>query len=281
MQTHMQIGCHAWSYNNLSLEAAIGTIARLGFRHIDLGSGPHLDVGRASAYPEAEAATIRRMLDEFHLTISDLYLMLPFTNSPDPAQRETHLTLFERLVPFAEALGTPGITITPGIIHSDGVEHSMARAVPALLRMLQAAEDSDLRISFEPHMDSVAQRPEQALLLLEAVPGLSLTLDFAHFLYQGIVSREVEPLLEHVAHVHVRQARRGCLQTPHDEGTMNIQQLLQDLSDYGYRGTLTVEYMTTFGWHGMKQISISKESVRTRDALRAARSRIETAPSGR
>ncbi len=280
MQT-MQIACHAWAYNNLSLEDAVGTIARLGFRYIDLGSGPHLDISRAAAYPEAEAATIQQLLASFDLTLTDLYLMLPYTNAPDPARRETQLTLFERLVPFAAALGTPGITISPGIVHKDGPDHSLARAVPALLRMLQAAEDTDLRVSFEPHMDSVAQKPEQALLLLDAVPGLSITLDFAHFLYQGIVTREIEPLLEHVAHVQIRQAKRGSLQTPHDEGTMNITPLLNDLRQAGYRGALSVEYMTTFGWHGMKQISISQETVRTRDALRAARARLGVAPTAR
>jgi sugar phosphate isomerase/epimerase len=272
---NMRIACHAWAYNNLPLEDAVGTIARLGFRYVDLGSGPQLDVGRAAAYPEAEAANIVRLLERFELNVTDLYLMLPYTNSPDPSQREAQLNLFERLIPFAVALGTPGITISAGIVHKDGLDHSLARSVPALLRMLQAAEDTDLRISFEPHMDSVAEQPDHALLLLEAVPGLSVTLDYAHFVCQGIVRREIEPLMEHVAHVHVRQARRGVLQTAHDEGTINIQELLQDLYHVGYRGALTVEYMTTFGWHGMKEVSISNETVRTRDALRAARARLE------
>jgi hydroxypyruvate isomerase len=277
----MQIACHAWAYNNLSLEDAIGTIARLGFRYIDLGSGPHLDVVRAAAYPEAEASKIRRLLADFNLTLTDLYLMLPYTNSPDPAQRDAGLSLFERLVPFAVALGTPGVTISPGIVQKDGPDDSLARAVPALLRMLQAAEETDLRVSFEPHMDSVAQTPQQALLLLEAVPGLSVTLDCSHFIFQGIARREIEPLFEHVAHVQVRQAKRGCLQTIHDQGTLNLDQLLKDLHEHGYHGAITVEYMTTFGWHGMKQISIGKETVRTRDALRAALARLEAPPAGR
>ncbi|NDJ78186.1 MAG: sugar phosphate isomerase/epimerase [Chloroflexi bacterium] len=276
----MQIACHAWAYNDRSLEDAVGTIARLGFRHIDLGSGPHLDINRAAAYPEAEAGQILRLLTQFNLTLSDLYLMLPHINAPDPNQRKVQLALFERLIPFAVALGTPGITISPGIIQKDGPEHSLARAVPALLHMLQAAEDSDLRISFEPHMDSVAHTPQQALLLLEAVPGLSLTLDYAHFVFQGIIQREIKPLLEHVAHVHIRQAKRNYLQTAHNKGTLKLDQLLSDLYEHGYRGTLTVEYMTTFGWHNMQKIGISRETVLTRDALRAARSTLESSSAG-
>lgn len=277
----IKIACHAWAYNNLSFDDAVGTIARLGFRYVDLGSGPHLDVGRAAAYPQAEADRILMLLDEFELEITDLYLMMPHTNAQDPAKREAHLTLFERLIPFAKALRTPGITISPGIIQPDGLEHSMARAVPALLRMLQAAEDTDLRISFEPHMDSVAQRPEYALLLLEAVPGLSVTLDYAHFVTQGIVRREIEPLMEHIAHVHVRQARRGVLQTRYDDGTINIAELVEDLYEIGYRGALTVEYMTTVGWHGMQKVSITRETVRTRDILRATRERLKPAARSR
>ena len=279
---HMPIACHAWAYNNLPLEEAMGTVARLGFRYIDLGSGPHLDVNRAAAQPEAEAAAIRQLLERFALTLTDLYLLLPHINAPDPAQRETQIALFERMVPFAVALRTPGITISPGIVQKeDGPDHSLARSIPALLRMVQAAEDTDLRISFEPHLDSVAPKPAQALLLLEAVPGLSITLDYAHFVCQGIARREIEPLLEHVAHVQIRQAKRNVLQTAHNDGAVNLQQLLEDLHNAGYRGVLTVEYMTTFGWHGMKKISISTETVRTRDALRAARARLETTPKTR
>ncbi len=274
----MPIACHAWAYNNLPLEEAIGTIARLGFRFVDLGSGPHLDVNRAAAQPAAEAEKILQLLHKFSLELTDLYVLLPHINAPEPAKREGQLVLFERLLPFAQALGTPGITVSPGIVQKDGAEHSLARSVPALLRMLTAAEDTELRISFEPHMDSVAQHPDQALLLLNAVPGLSLTLDYAHFVYQGIVWREVEPLMEHVAHVQIRQAKRSVLQIAHDKGTINLSQLVQDMYEAGYRGALTIEYMTTFGWHGMKKISINHETVRTRDALRAVRAKLEAAP---
>jgi sugar phosphate isomerase/epimerase len=281
MQPTNRIACHAWAYNNLPLEEAVGTIARLGFRYIDLGTGPHLDAARAAADPDAEAAAILKLLQQFDLGLTDVYLMLPHINAADPAQRDAQIALFERLIPFAAALGTPGVTISPGLLQKDGADHSLARAIPALLRMLQAAEDTDLRISFEPHMDSVAQKPEQARLLLEAVPGLSITLDPSHFVCQGIAQNDLKPLMDFVAHVHVRQAKRGVLQTAFDDGTLNIPELLQDLQNTGYRGALTVEYMTTFGWHKMKEVKISTETVRTRDALRAARTRQEVASKPR
>lgn len=277
----MLIACHAWAYNNLPLETALGTIARLGFRHVDLGTGPHLNIHRAIAHPRAEAGAIRALLDRFDLSLTDFYIMLPHINASDPARRGTELALFAPLIAFATALGTPGITLSPGLIQSDGPDHSLARSVVALLRVLQTAEATDLRVSFEPHMDSVAQTPEAALLLLEAVPGLSLTLDYAHFACQGIDQAALAPLLEHVAHVQVRQAARGRLQTAHGEGTIDLAQLVQALHAVGYRGALSVEYMTTFGWHAMQKVNITRETVLTRDALRAARASLEIVPARR
>ncbi len=270
----MQITCHAWGYNDLPMADAIGTIARLGFRHVDLGTGPHINVDRATAEPELTAGEIRRLLVDFNLTLTDLYLMLPQVNAPEPQRREKELHLFEKLVPFAEALETPGITVSPGVLHTDGPDHSLARAVPALQRMIDVTEDNDLRVSFEPHLDSAASSPQQARLLLEAVPGLSLTLDLAHLITQDVSWDDIRALFEFAAHVQVRQAAPDKLQTIFDEGTLDMAQLVGDLVEADYHGAVSVEYMTTFGWHGMAKVSISQEVVKTRDALRNVRDQI-------
>jgi sugar phosphate isomerase/epimerase len=262
------IACHSWAYNNLSLAEAVGTIARLGFRYIDLGTGPHIDIARATSEPEATAENILLLLDDLNLTLTDLYLMLPHVNSPDPQRREQELGLFEKLVPFAVALGTPGITVSPGVLCSDGPDHSLARAIPALQHMMDVTEDTDFRVSFEPHLDSATSTPEQARLLLDAVPGSSLTLDVAHLVTQNA---RWDDLLQDTAHIHVRQAAADKLQVPLEQGQLDVPQLINDLVEADYHGALTVEYMTTFGWHGMMEVDISQEVTRMRDALREAR----------
>lgn len=266
----LQLACHAWGYNNLSLKEALGTIARLGFRYVDLGTGPHLDLVRATKEPQATAEKIRWLLVDYHLTLTDLYLMLPHVNAPESERRQRQLQLFENLVTFAVELGTPGITVSPGMRHPDGPDHSLARAVPAMQRLVDATEDTDLRVSFEPHLDSAAHTPEQILLLLEAVPGLSLTLDVAHLITQQVAWDDIQSLFEHTAHLQVRQAAPKKLQTPFEAGTLDINQLAADLRQSGYHGALTVEYMITFGWHGMMEVSISQEVVKMRDAIRRA-----------
>ncbi len=303
-----KLACHTWGFSNQPLEEAVQTIARLGFNYVDLGSGPHIDTDAAAKNPREEARHIRALLDRFHLELTDVYLLLPALSSIDEGRRLYEVKLFERLVPFASELGTPGITISPGIAppppepepsarhpaeqgQTKAAEPGAAKGEPAaetaelppapptpfdhavqsLQRIVEIIEDTDLRLSFEPHLDSVAPTPAKALALLEAVPGLSLTLDWAQFTAQGIISREIEPLLPHTAHVQMRQAARGRLQTPFHEGMIDYRHVLDLLIAHDYRGVISIEYMNRSGWHGLAALDVVRETGLTRDALRAYR----------
>jgi sugar phosphate isomerase/epimerase len=309
-----KLACHTWGFSDQPLEEAIQTIARLGFNYIDLGSGPHLDADAAAKKPHEEAHHIRVLLDRFHLQITDLYLLLPALSSMDEGRRLYEVKLFERLVPFAVALDTPGITLSPGIAlppperepdpfatHPADKEKTPEAAgepasgeaeapapspppptpfdyaVQSLQRIVEVIEDTDLRLSFEPHLDSVAPTPQKALALLEAVPGLSLTLDWAQFTAQGIISREIEPLLPHTAHIQMRQAARGRLQTPYHEGAIDFRHVLEMLVEYDYRGAISIEYMNRSGWHGLAALDVVRETGLTRDALRSYRALVRSA----
>lgn len=265
------IACHAWAYQDKPFDEACATIARLGFRHIDVGSGTHLDLERAALHPNAEAQRIRGILEFYQLSLSDLYVMLPYVNAPEAERRSAQLNLFERLIPFFLAAGVSGVTISPGIIYEDGSEHALARSLPALMRLSELMEETDIRLSFEAHMDSPITKPDQALMILETIPGLSLTLDYAHFIVQGHKMNELDTLLPHTAHVHLRQAVKGRLQTPFEQGRIDFKRVMEGLEDQDYHGTLTIEYMTSVGWHGMMPVNITQETVKARDQVRRLR----------
>jgi sugar phosphate isomerase/epimerase len=309
-----KLACHTWGFSDQPLDEAVQTIARLGFNYIDLGSGPHLDMDEAARNPKREAREIRELLERFHLEITDLYLLLPALSSVDEGRRLFEVKLFERLIPFAMELGTPGITLSPGIETPEITEARLPKpeavelrpaehpdpeaewvtyhppeteeptesdepppptpfdyAVSSFQQIIELIEDTDLRVSFEPHLDSVAATPEKALAMLEAVPGLSLTLDWAQFTAQGIISREIEPLLQHAAHAQVRQAARGRLQTPYHEGSIDLGQVIGLLLDNDYRGAISVEYMNRAGQHGTAPLDIVQETGLTRNEVRRHR----------
>src|SRR6187549_3830331 len=102
----LEFACHTWAFNDLILPEALGTIARMGFRYVDIGSGAHINSQRAAADPRKEAADIRSDLEAFNLDVSDLYLMLPRISLADEDRRRKEIDLYKALVPFAQALGT-------------------------------------------------------------------------------------------------------------------------------------------------------------------------------
>ena len=73
----LEFSCHTWAFSDLTLPEALGTIARLGFRYADIGSGSNLNTQRAAEHPRKEAADIQADLKLFNLKVGDLYLLLP------------------------------------------------------------------------------------------------------------------------------------------------------------------------------------------------------------
>ncbi len=267
----LEFACHTWAFTDLTLPEALGTIARLGFRYVDIGSGSNLNTQRAAQNPRKEAAEIRSDLDLFNLKLSDLYLMLPRISLADEAQRQKELDLFKALLPFAVALESPGITISPGLAHPADDAEAYDRTVSALREMVSAAKQVRLPVSIEPHMDSMAQTPEIALKLVNDVPDLKLTLDWAQMICQDIPHDDILKMLPSARHIQMRQAARAQLQTPFDRGRIDVKRVVKDVLKSGYGGLMCVEYMNTPGWHGMIAVNAIEESARMRDELRTAR----------
>lgn len=265
----IEFSCHTWAFNDLTLMEALGTIARMGFRRVDIGSGQNFNVQRAD--PRRAAAEIKEDLRAFNLQVSDLYLMLPRISLADEDKRQKDLDLYRTLLPFAGALGTPGITLSPGLVHPADDTEAHDRVVAALREMVSRGKDAGLRVSIEPHLDSMASTPEAALALVEAVPGLEITLDWAHMICQGIKHEAILGLIPHTRHVQIRQAAKNQLQTVFEKGKLDLSRIVFDLQTANYDGVICVEYMNTPGWHGMVAVDAIVESAKVRDALRAAR----------
>jgi sugar phosphate isomerase/epimerase len=274
----MDFACHTWAFNDLTLPEALGTVARLGFRYVDIGSGPHLNAAKAAADPQRIAAEIRQDLEAFNLKVSDLYLMFPRISSPDEDKRRKDIDLYKALLPFAKALGTAGVTLSPGVTQPEEDTQAYERTAAALREMLSAA--GDLPVSIEPHLDSMAQKPEIALKLVKDVPGLKLTVDWAHLVCQNISHDEIVSLLPHARHVQIRQAARAHLQTPFDRGRIDVRKVVTALVGAKYSGIVCIEYMRMPGWHGMIDVNVIREAAQMRDALRAARDAVQPPAGG-
>ena len=97
----------------------------------------------------------------------------------------------------------------------------------------------------EPWPGSVVGSNEAVLAMLEAVPGLRLTLDVGHVTAWGGDPVELLPYAEHL---QLRQAKPGATQAR--EGDVDFAAILEALEAQAYAGLLSVEYfdLPERGW---------------------------------
>src|SRR5690606_2366382 len=149
-----------------------------------------------------------------------------------------------------------------------GQERSFELSREALAELVEIGRSAGLRVSVEAHLESVVEQPEQALALVQAVPGLQLTLDYSHFIAGGVPAERVHPLLPHAGRFEARQAAPGHRQRPKREGTIDCADIVRSLKEADYSGALCDEYAWQ-EWRGCNTEDVVSESVMLRDELRS------------
>jgi hypothetical protein len=100
----------------------------------------------------------------------------------------------------------------------------------------------------EPGPGTAANSIERVEAILDAVPGLQLTLDTGHVAAWG---EDPVPLLRHAAHVQLRQAAYKRPQLHPDEGgDVDFAAVFAELERLDYPGLMSVEYfdLPDMGW---------------------------------
>jgi sugar phosphate isomerase/epimerase len=274
----MRLSCTDSSFPKLSHETALAVIRDLGLSAVDVcvfhDENSHTLPDGVRVDPAAAAAVVRERTERAGLAVADVFLILGFDelaiNHPDPAVRAESLAYFEATVAFARALGAPGVSILPGM-DFDGVPHetSLRLAADELRRRARIAGEAGLRLSYEPHYQSIVETPERTLRLRELAPEASLALDHSHFAYQGFAQDELDALVPHAGHVHLRPAAEGAMQLRAGEGAIDFVRLARTLAQAGYDGWLTIEFQWE-AWLDCRRVDCVSETAELRDLLRGA-----------
>lgn len=256
----MRVACANFSWPGLAPELVLDLVAGLGLDGVSLAFIGGVSAQRPeeiAARPEQSAELIAAALDARALALADVFLIPDSglvertVNHPDAAQAQAGELMFARFLRFAAGLGASGITILPGLVFAgESWEQAMRRSADRLKKRLRLAQEHGLRLSVEPHIvsthpfrGSVIDTPRRTLRLLEEVPGLELTLDYGHFNVQGIPDREVEPLIEHARHFHMRGGAPGLVQTRFEDNVTDFGRVLDRMSETGYDGWVEIEYV--------------------------------------
>lgn len=248
----MKLSLTAWSMPSCTLSEAAGISTALGIGALDVGlfyrSGLHK--ARILSDPLAAAQDLTGLgvdLPNYYHLFGD---GLEGRNLALPDMLDANLADLAQVLTFADAAGIGSVFILPGIVNP-GQSRAQAEAVStkALTEMVALAQDHKATLCIEPHVQSFAESPDIALRLVEK-SGIKLALDYSHFTCLGYRQSEIDPLAPHAAHVHLRQAKMGALQTKFARGTLNFPAMFGTLRDAGYQGALAIEpvhqdYMNT------------------------------------
>ena len=273
----LKLACADYTFPLLPHDDVLTLIAMLGIRDVDIGLFEHRSHLQPSDQFEnvaRSAKALKKTLDSKGLNLADVFLQVDddgmsyAINHPDASRRKRARDWFERTLDYAAACGAKHVTISPGVFFSDQPRaDSRACGCDELSWRIECAGAYQIIMGVEPHIRSIASRPTSALRLISKVPGLTFSLDYGHFTSIGVPDAEIEPLIPHASHFHVRGARRGMLQATFQDNTIDFARVVKVMKSVGYKGFLALEYVWV-DWEGCNRADNLSETIRFRDFLR-------------
>ncbi len=275
----LKFSCADFTFPLLERSAALRLIKLLGLDHVDIGlfaRSSHFSPVELQASPQTYTKQTLQDLDAAELLVSDVFVQVGVdpseyaVNDPSPTVRERSRDTFAHALDFCVALGCSHLTGLPGVFHAEASrELDWDLAVEEASRRVRECTDAGVCYGIEPHLDSICAEVDSVRLLLDAAPGLTLTLDYGHFITAGEISEQVHRLLPFASHIHVRGGAPGRLQTSVDENTIDFRGMLAGLKECDYEGFLALEYVWV-NWKGCNRNDNVSETLLLRRALDSA-----------
>ena len=266
----MKLGATSWSFPHCTLREIIGILKSLGIGAVDVGFFYLSALAKEALL--ADPSGVADSIKAHGVELSSLYYLfggsLEARNLADPDSLEANVRDFEKVMAFCKAAEIPSIMLLPGVLNRlQSRQGALVQTVAALKELMPIAKAPGVIMTVEPHIHSYLESPPLVLELINQVPGLKLTLDYAHYVCLGYRQEEIDALAPHAAHVHLRQARPGALQAKLEQGTINFPALLATLREVGYNGYLSVEYVHQ-DYMGTLYDDVLSETVKMRDLVR-------------
>ena len=270
----MKISCADFTFPKLAHHQSFHLIQTLGIEAVDLGvfqDRSHLFPSTVSQNPRAVAKDIRNKLDKNQLIPSDVFLQtgaepaICSANDPSATIRRANRDTFENMVEFTLLIGCSHITGLPGVCHGDKSK-DWALALEETKWRMEVAKQAGVVYSIEPHVGSLLSTPEAVLSFIQDVPKLTLTLDYGHFVYQGIEAQRVDPLLSHASHFHARGGAPRKLQTTHQENDIPFDGIIKQMKTISYGGYICMEYVWV-DWEGCNKTDNLSETILLKEQI--------------
>lgn len=278
----IRFSCSDYAFPLLPRAQRFALLQLLGFKYVDIGlfeRSPDLRPSQLGASPIAFIKELKSDLERSSLQVSDVFLQTgedpaayAANDSSLPVRSRNHKT-FMRALDLCAALGCTHLTGLPGVWHKGAKQaDDLALAVEEACWRQRAASDAGVSCAIEAHVGSICSDIARTRALLDSVPGLTLTLDYGHFVFANIKSREIHALLPYASHIHVRGAAPKQLQSPMSENEIDFAGMMRRLYQQKYSGFLAVEYVWV-NWEHCNRTDNVSETILLRRQLEEFESR--------
>lgn len=265
----MNLSLTSWSLPQCSLEEACAISNAIGIGSLDIGYfyRSAIDKDALLSSPSTWAEKIRALPVNvpclYHLFGDSLENRNLALASSLQQNKQDFVSVLEccQLAGIDTAFILPGV-VNPGQTRKDAIKQS----AESLNELVEMSSGTGVQVAIEPHVHSCIESPEQTMALLDEVQGLKLVLDHAHYVCLGYRQEEIDPLLEHAAHIHLRQTKVGYLQTRLEQGTINYLDIFSQLKELNYQGYLALEYVHQ-DYMGTLYEDVLSETIKLRDVF--------------
>lgn len=251
----MHISCSDYTFPLLPRPKRFALLELLGFHFVDLGLFERNTGMRPAQLAADRRGFTRQLKSELRrasLRVSDVFLQIGLepaiaaANDPNPLVRTRNRKMFLLALELCSALECAHLTGLPGVRHSQVAEaDDIALAQEVAAWRVHVAAGAGVKYAIEPHLGSICPDLDSTRAFVESVPGLTLTLDYGHFVTTGVPSSEIHALLPFASHIHARGGVPGRLQATLEENTIDFDGMVRHLRERKYRGSMAVEYVWT------------------------------------
>jgi len=274
----IKFSCSDYTFPLLTPSQRFALLQLLGFKFVDIGlfeRSEGLRPGQLMAEPRAFIKQLKGDLKSAGLQVADVFLQIGLDPSEFAANDSSSLIrarnrkTFLAALDLCSALGCTHMTGLPGVWH-EGVDNAadLALAVNEAGWRQHVASGAGISYAVEAHVGSICSDIVSTRSFLESVPGLSLTLDYGHFVASNLNSLDVHSLLPLASHVHVRGGAPKRLQTPVSENKIDFAGMMRRLQKLRYNGFLAVEYVWV-DWEQCNRTDNVSETILLRRLLEA------------
>ena len=254
-----------FAFGNLSLEDSSKILSDMGFSYADIGGcgwssfaeWVPQQVVKNIDDPQGEGDRIRKITESHDLQISEFFICNfgHSVNHPDKTIRTQTRETFTKMAAIAKIAGFESMMMLPGDVHDadtplvedlgQSKQEAWDLSVQELSAMVDIAESNGMRCNVEPCIFSIAHHPNDCAKLMNDVPGLGVTLDYAHQVQLELSHEEIEPMHQYARHVQCKQSAPGEFQAKPDEGVIDFKRVMNKLKADKFDGVVSVEFVSS------------------------------------